>query len=94
MTVRLFHFEKHPGERAQLTFGFAAYLAEGETIASKVVSAPAAIDDAASDVVSGSDVLVWISGGTAGVAYRVACTITTSAGRVEPMECDVRVVQP
>lgn len=95
MSARLFAIpDKHPTDRRQVAFGFANYLAESETISSKAMTVPAAIVDGAGSSIVGSDVLLWVTGGVAGATYRIVCTITTSAGRIEAMEADLRVVQP
>ncbi len=38
-------------------------------------------------------VTVWLSGGTAGQNYKVACKITTSAGRTDERTLWIRVVE-
>ena len=38
-------------------------------------------------------VTVWLSGGTAGVKYDVACRITTTGGRTDERTVSVRVLE-
>jgi len=38
-------------------------------------------------------VTVWLSGGTAGINYKVACKITTSAGRTDERTIWIKVVE-
>lgn len=69
---------------ALLDFGWnwADWLASGETIASKTVTVSDGITvDSLED--TDSTVTVWLTGGTAGEKYEVACRITTSAGRID-----------
>lgn len=94
MSSRLFYAEKAPADEREIVFGFAAYLAEGETIASKDVSVPDAVVHGSGSAIDDTDVLVWVKAGTAGVAYRIVCTITTSASRKETMVCELRVAAP
>jgi len=37
-------------------------------------------------------VTVWLSGGTAGINYKVACLITTAAGRTDERTIWIKVV--
>ena len=66
-----------------------SYLEDGETIDSYVIT----VDDGItkdSDSEDGGHVVVWLSGGTAGVAYTVACKITTNMGRTEERSILIR----
>ncbi len=58
------------------------WLESGEIILSHVVTVDAGITKD-SDSESGGVVTVWLSGGTAGEVYDVACLINTSEGRTE-----------
>lgn len=57
-----------------------AWLAEGETILTAIVTADA---DLVVDISSNTTTTVtaWLSGGTDGTSYRVHCHVTTSQGR-------------
>lgn len=59
------------------------WLREGESItAHTVTSSPVGLTVESSEPVDDAqNVLVWISGGTAGTSYAVTCEITTSASR-------------
>ena len=60
------------------------WLGSGETITSKTVTAETGITvDSSSLTDSNTSVTVWLSGGTAGSNYIVACRIVTSAGRTD-----------
>ena len=68
------------------------WLASGETISSKTVTAGSGItkdSDALSD--TNTSVTVWLSGGTAGVDYEVACKIITSTGRTDERTIKIQV---
>jgi len=64
--------------------GFTDWLESGETITSITITAASGIAiDSKSITDAGTTVSVWLSGGTAGVEYTVACKIVTSAGRTD-----------
>ncbi len=68
------------------------WLEEDETITSYVITVPTGIvkdSDSESDGV----VTVWLSGGTAGENYKVACKITTSSGRTDERSVWIKVVE-
>ena len=68
------------------------WLSSGETISSKVVTVESGItkdSDAPTD--TNTSVTVWLSGGTAGEDYDVACKIVTSAGRTDERTIEIRV---
>jgi len=60
----------------------ADWLASGETISTKTVTADSGITvDSSSITDTNTSVTVWLSGGTTGTVYDVACKIVTSANR-------------
>ena len=68
------------------------WLDSDETISTKTVT----VDDGItkdSDALSDTDtsVVVWLSGGTAGVDYKVACKIVTSANRTDERTIKIQV---
>lgn len=74
--------------------GTSDWLAASETIASKTVTVQTGLtkdSDALTD--SNTSVTVWLSGGTAGETYEVACKITTSAGRTDKRTIKIQVTQ-
>ena len=75
-------FIKDPSAVLDYAFDWSGWLQSGETIASYVITADTGIvvDSSAE---AGGKVTVWLSGGTAGTSYRVACKITTSAARTD-----------
>ena len=96
MTTAQRTFPKDPDARLDYYFDWAAlangtgdsnWLAGGETITAFEVTADAGLTSdvpAAPALVNGDTaVRVWLSGGTAGSRYQVACQVTTSAGRVD-----------
>ena len=58
------------------------WLEDGDTISSHVVTVDTGITKD-SDSESSGVVTVWLSGGTAGTDYTIACKIDTSAGRTD-----------
>lgn len=71
-------------------YDWSSWLETGETIDSYVITAETDIT-AANDSETGGKVTVWLSGGTAGENYDVACRITTSAGRTDERTITIRV---
>ena len=58
------------------------WLATGETITDHTITADTGIT-VDSSTESDGKVTVWLSGGTAGENYKVACLVKTSAGRTD-----------
>ena len=93
MTVVIPTFVKDPAEVLDYVFDWAPltngrpgalsnWLASGETIASRTITAGAGITVGTSTITDGNtSVTVWLSGGTAGANYLVTCNIVTSASR-------------
>jgi len=67
------------------------WLATGESISSYTITADTGITVETDSEASGK-VTVWLSGGTAGINYKVACKITTSAGRTDERTIWIKVV--
>lgn len=83
-------FQKDPAAVLDWAFDWSAWLASGETITSRVVTVPTGITKD-SDTEAAGKVTVWLSGGTAGMSYSVACKIVTSAGRTDERTIWVQV---
>lgn len=83
-------FHKDPDAVLDYQFDWSPWLAAGETITSKTVT----VDDGLTLDSSSDDdtiVTVWLSGGTDRAVYKVACLITTSAGRTDERTMSIRV---
>lgn len=86
---RYVHDPKLQGETVQVTFDFTSEMTSSETISTQVVTASVytGVDASPSAIISGSasasgkQVLQKITAGTAGVIYKLLCTITTSASQ-------------
>ena len=66
------------------------WLATGETITDYTITADTGITVGSSTELDGK-IIVWLSGGTAGINYKVACKITTSAGRTDERTIWIKV---
>jgi hypothetical protein len=84
-------FDKDPSAVLDFQFDWRCYTNQGEfsdwlgateTIASYTITAQTGIVKDSDDEDSGA-VTVWLSGGTAGSSYTVACRIVTSLGRTD-----------
>lgn len=73
---------KDPNAVLDYAFDWTEWLESGETISSQVVTVDTGITKD-SDSESSGTVTTWLSGGTAGTDYTIACKITTSAGRTD-----------
>ena len=90
MSLTLQNPLKDPSAVLDYVFDWTGWLATGETIAvdsetgEKLITITAdtgiTVDSSTED---DGKVTVWLSGGTAGINYKVACLITTSAGRTD-----------
>lgn len=64
-------------------FDWTAWLSTNETISSAVITVPSGITLSQAASVNGGLVTFWLSGGTTGGAYLIACEIVTSQGRTD-----------
>jgi len=77
-------FIKDPDSVLDYKFDWSSWLDAGETITVSTVTTPAGIiKDSDSITDTNTSVTVWLSGGIAGVNYKIANKITTSAGRTD-----------
>jgi len=98
MSLTLQNPLKDPSAVLDYVFDWTGWLATGETIAvdsetgEKLITITAdtgiTVD---SSTESDGKVTVWLSGGTAGINYKVACKITTSAGRTDERTIWIKV---
>ena len=98
MSLTLQNPLKDPSAVLDYVFDWTKWLATGETIAvdsetdEKLITITAdtgiTVDSSAE---SDGKVTVWLSGGTAGINYKVACKITTSAGRTDERTIWIKV---
>ena len=75
-------FIKDPDAELDYAFDWTTWLQETETISSYIITVAAGITKD-SDTKNAGIVTVWLSGGTEGETYTVACRITTSMGRTD-----------
>ena len=84
-------YTKDPSAILDWAFDWTDWLAAAETIADHTITADTGITVGSSTKDTGV-VTVWLSGGTAGINYKVACLITTSAGRTDERTIWIKVV--
>jgi len=82
-------FIKDPDSVLDYSFDWNEWLESGESISSHVVTVDVGITKDSSDN-SSTAVTVWLSGGTAGTSYNIACEIVTSAGRTTERSITIR----
>jgi hypothetical protein len=82
--TRTLSITKDPDAVVDYKFDWSAWLAEGESIVTRSVTASTGLTvDSSSITDTGTSVTVWLSGGSAGSDYTVACKIVTSAARTD-----------
>ena len=91
MSLRLQNPLKDPSAVLDYAFDWTGWLAAGETITDHTITADTGITVDSSTEDAGK-VTVWLSGGTAGINYKVACLITTTAGRTDERTIWIKVV--
>jgi len=92
MSLTLQNPLKDPSAVLDYVFDWTGWLATGETISDYTITADTGITVDSSTEDAGK-VTVWLSGGTAGINYKVACLITTSAGRTDERTIWIKVVE-
>ena len=81
---------KDPSAVLDWVFDWSDWLADSETISSHVITVDTGLTKDSSTESSGK-VTVWLSGGTAGQNYKVACKIVTSGGRTDERTMWIKV---
>jgi hypothetical protein len=81
---------KDPSAVLDWAFDWTDWLATSETIANHTITADTGLKVDSSAENNGK-ITVWLSGGTAGINYKVACKITTSAGRTDERTIWIKV---
>ena len=92
MSLTLQNPLKDPSAVLDYVFDWTEWLATVETITDHTITADTGITVDSSTELDGK-VTVWLSGGTAGINYKVACLITTSAGRTDERTIWIKVVE-
>ena len=82
-------FQKDPNAVLDYAFNWSDWLAESETISSYIITVDSGlIKDSGSE--SSGVVTAWLSGGTHGSDYIVACKIITSLSRTDERSINIR----
>lgn len=81
---------KDPSAVLDWMFDWSDWLSSGETITDHTITVDTGITNDSSTEDAGK-VTVWLSGGTAGENYKVACLIETSAGRTDERTIWIKV---
>lgn len=72
--------------------GSSDWLASGETISTKTITVSTGLTEDSSAITdTNTSVTVWLSGGTAGTSYTVACKIATSDSRTDERTITINV---
>lgn len=82
-------FLKDPDSVLDYAFDWSEWLESGESISSHSITVAGGITkDSSSN--SSTIVSVWLSGGTTGTSYNIACEIVTSGGRTVERSITIR----
>jgi hypothetical protein len=84
-------YTKDPSAVLDWAFDWTDWLAAAETITNHDMTADTGLTVDSSTEDAGV-VTVWLSGGTAGENYKVACLVETSAGRTDERTIWIKVV--
>jgi len=84
-------FEKDPDAVLDYSFDWSDWLCDSETISSTVITVASGLTKD-SDSESDGIVTIWLSGGTAGTSYTVACKIVTSSSRTDERSITIMVI--
>lgn len=76
-------FVKDPGALKDYIFDWTTWIGADTITGTPVITVPTGIT-LASQSNTAKAVTVWLSGGTTGQTYQVACKITTAGARVDP----------
>ena len=83
-------YTKDPSAILDWAYDWTDWLAAAETITDHTITADTGITVDSSTEDTGK-VTVWLSGGTAGINYKVACLVKTSAGRTDERTIWIKV---
>ena len=84
---------KDPDAVLDYTFDWTAWLAlVSDTLSSQTVLVDTGITCDSSSI-SGTTVIVWLSGGSVGVTYGITCRIVTANGRTDDRSIFVKIKQ-
>jgi hypothetical protein len=92
MSLKLQNPLKDPSAVLDYVFDWTGWLATAETITDHTITPDTGITVDSSTEDTGK-VTVWLSGGTAGINYKVACLITTTEGRTDERTIWIKVVE-
>jgi hypothetical protein len=92
MSLTLQNPLKDPSAVLDYVFDWTGWLTTGETIDDYTITADTGLTKDSSTEDAGK-VTVWLSGGTAGINYKVACLITTTEGRTDERTIWIKVVE-
>ena len=86
---------RDPDSTLDYTIEWADWIPPGDSLASVSMSCsptPTIISSTTPPAVSGTRVVVWLTGGVAGTVYSLLCRVTTTGGRTDERTVQVRTV--
>jgi hypothetical protein len=85
-------FIKDPNATLDYGFDWSQWLDTGEVITDFIITNGSGITNVYDMSTTSGSVIVWLSGGTTGLRYPIACKITTSASRIDErtIKLDIR----
>lgn len=88
---------KHPGETVKVAVSFAQQLGTGDSLTGTPTVTPDSgitTTSPSAPTISGNTVVIWLSGGTSGVTYDIAVTVTTTGGYTLVADLEIEVTDP
>ena len=86
-------FIKQPADTKDYDIDYSEWLTLNDNVESVVVAVEGtdALLSVVSTFIVDPIVKIWLSGGTAGVTYKVTCTMTSADGRIQQDEFKIKV---
>lgn len=85
----LTNFIKDPNAVLDYIFDWTEWLASGETISTHTITVETGLTKDSDSELNGY-VIIWLSGGTVGINYTVACKIVTSSSRTDERSITIK----
>ena len=83
-------FIKDPDAKLDYQWDWSDWLDSGDEIASAVFTVPSGLTNVSNSKTT-TTATIWLSGGTAGETYEIACEITTAQTRIDERTVCIRV---
>jgi len=90
MSIESQTFRKDPSAALDYGFDWSDWLTSGEVLSASAWTVPTGINND-NDSRGTDTTVIWLSGGTAGQSYTIACKVTTDDGRIDERSFVIQV---